>query len=103
MQDYSKYRNEEIKFTCAVLSISSTPSLTFTYMWSKGVIALSIHVTGVISFTLVNIWETVDAFCTLILSPYFDCNSFNHFKQYEKSILLFVFNKLASDFLKRVT
>ena len=31
-----------------------------SYMWSKGVFASDIHVTGVISFTLVNIWETVD-------------------------------------------
>ena len=70
MLDYSKYCNEEIKFTSAVLSISSISRLTFTYMWSKGVIALSIHVTGVISFTLVNIWETVNAFCTFIFSSF---------------------------------
>ena len=69
MQDYYKYYSQEIKLTRAVLSISSISRLTFTYMWSKGVIALSFHMTGVISFTLINIWETLTAFCTLFSSP----------------------------------
>ena len=55
MQDYSTYCREEIKFTCAVCSVSSISSMTLAYMWSKGVHACSIHVTRVISFTLVNI------------------------------------------------
>ena len=42
------------------MSISRISKVTFTYMWSKGVFASGIYVTGVISFTLVNIWETVD-------------------------------------------
>ena len=60
MQDYSKYCNDEINFTCAVLSISSISSVTLTYMWSKGVHACSIHVTRVISFTLVNICKIIN-------------------------------------------
>ena len=42
MQDYSTYCREEIKFTCAVCSVSSISSMTLTYMWSKGVHACSI-------------------------------------------------------------
>ena len=64
-----KYCSEEIKFTHAVSPTSSISSMTLTYIWSKGVHACSIHVTGMISFTLVNIWETVNTFCTLFLSP----------------------------------
>ena len=59
MQDCSTYCSEEIKFTCAVLSISSISSVTLTYMWSKGVRACSIHVTRVTSFTLVNICKII--------------------------------------------
>ena len=32
VQDRSKYCREEIKFTCAILSISSISRLTLTYM-----------------------------------------------------------------------
>ena len=60
MQDYSTYCREEIKFTCAVCSVSSISSVTLTYMWSKGVHACSIHVTRVISFTLVNICKIIN-------------------------------------------
>ena len=62
MQDYSKYctYSEEIRFTCAVSSISSISSMTLTYMWSKDVHACSIHVTRVISFALVNICKIID-------------------------------------------
>ena len=60
MQDYSKYCREEIKFTCAVCFVSSISSVTLTYMWSKGVHACSIHVTRVISFTLVNICKIIN-------------------------------------------
>ena len=42
------------------MSIFKISRMTFTYMWSKGVFASGVHVTGVISFTLVNNWETVD-------------------------------------------
>ena len=59
----------EIKFACAVLSISSISRVTFIYMWSKGAHPCNIHVIGMISSTLVNIWETVNAFCTSFLSP----------------------------------
>ena len=44
---------KEIKFACAVLFISSISRVTFIYMWSKGVHACSIHVIGMIFFTLV--------------------------------------------------
>ena len=62
MQDYSKYCicSEEIRFTCAVSSISSISSMTLTYMWSKGVHACSIHVTRAISFALVNICKIIN-------------------------------------------
>ena len=52
--------------TCAVVSISSISGVTSTNVRSVGVRAGSIHVTRVISFTLVNIWETIDTFCTLL-------------------------------------
>ena len=42
------------------MSIFKISRMRFTYMWSKGVFASGVHVTGVISFTLVNNWETVD-------------------------------------------
>ena len=60
MQDYSTCCKEEMKFTYAVFSISSISSVTLTYMWSKGVHACSIHVTRVISFTLVNICKIIN-------------------------------------------
>ena len=62
MQDSSKYciSSEEIRFTCAVSSISSISSMTLTYMWSKGVHACSIHVTRAISFALVNICKIIN-------------------------------------------
>ena len=48
--------------TCAVASISSISGVTSTDVQSFGVRADSIHVTRVISFTLVNIWETIYIF-----------------------------------------
>ena len=48
--------------TCAVASISSISGVTSTNEQSFGVHADSIHVTRVISFTLVNIWETIYIF-----------------------------------------
>ena len=62
MQDSSKYciSSEEIRFTCAVSSISSISSMTLTYMWSKGIHACSIHVTKAISFALVNICKIIN-------------------------------------------
>ena len=51
--------------TFAVASIFSISGVTSTNIRSFGVHACSIHVTRVISFTLVNIRETTDTFCTL--------------------------------------
>ena len=53
--------------TCTVASISSIPGVTSTNVRSFGVRADSIHVTRVISFTLVNIWKTIDKFLHLIV------------------------------------
>ena len=53
--------------TCAVASISSISGVTSTNVQSFGVHADSIHVTRVISFTLVNIWKTIDTFLHLIV------------------------------------
>ena len=53
--------------TCAVASISSISGVTSTNVQSFGVRADSIHVTRVISFTLVNIWKTIDTFLHLIV------------------------------------
>ena len=96
MQDYSKYCNEEIKFTCAVLSISSISSMTLTYMWSKGVHACSIHVTGMIFFTLVNIWETVNTFCTLFLSTNVFLAVLESFQIVRKNFHFFVVNETCN-------
>ena len=60
MKDYPTYCREEIKFTCAVFSISSISSVKLTYMWSKGVRACSIQVTRVISCALVNICKIIN-------------------------------------------
>ena len=60
MQDRSKYRSEGIKFTFAVLSISSISRVAFTIIGSVGVHTCSIYVTRVISFTLVNICKIIN-------------------------------------------
>ena len=49
-----------IKFTCAILPISSISRLTIAHMWSKGVGAVCILVTGMVSFTLVNFYKLTD-------------------------------------------
>ena len=49
-----------IKFTCTITSVPSISRVAFTYMWSNGICATSIHMTRVISFTFVNIWEIKD-------------------------------------------
>ena len=67
----SKYCNEETKFTCAVWSNTSITRLTLTYMWSKSVNALSIHVTGVMrnrKCILNFIFVTLRFLITLIIS-----------------------------------
>ena len=46
------------EFTCAILSISSISRLTIAHMWSIGVGAACILMTRVVSFTLVNVYET---------------------------------------------
>ena len=48
------------EFTWAILSISSISRLTIAYVWSIGVGAVCILMTRVVSFTLVNIYETTD-------------------------------------------
>ena len=49
-----------VKFTCTITSVPSISRVAFTYMWSNGICATSIHMTRVISFTFVNIWEIKD-------------------------------------------
>ena len=49
-----------IKFTCAILPISSISRLTIAHMWSKGVGAVCILVTGMVFFTLVNVYKLTD-------------------------------------------
>ena len=61
-QEYSKYFSKEIKFTCADSTISIKSRAAFTNIGSVGVRAGSIQVTRVISFTFVNIWETIYIF-----------------------------------------
>ena len=46
------------EFTCAIVSISSISRLTIAHMWSIGVGAACILMTRVVSFTLVNVYET---------------------------------------------
>ena len=48
------------EFTWAILSISSISRLTIAYVWSIGVGAVWILMTRVVSFTLVNAYETTD-------------------------------------------
>ena len=73
--------------TCAVASISSISGVTSTNVQSFGVHADSIHVTRVISFTLVDIWKTIDTFLHLIV---FCTLSF--FASYSRSIPLIIIN-----------
>ena len=54
------YSSKYIKFTCAILSISSISRLTIAYMWSNGVGAVCILVTRMVSFTLVNVYKLTD-------------------------------------------
>ena len=61
LSDGNGYRRNASN-TCAVASISSISGVTSTNVQSFGVRADSIHVTRVISFTLVNIWETIYIF-----------------------------------------
>ena len=61
LSDGNGYRRNASN-TCAVVSISSISGVTSTDVQSFGVRADSIHVTRVISFTLVNIWETICIF-----------------------------------------
>ena len=48
------------QITCAILSISSISRLTIAYMWSNGVCAVCILMTGVVSLTLINVYEITD-------------------------------------------
>ena len=70
-RNFSKFYSRETIFTCAALTVSIKSRLAFTKIGSVGVRADSIHVTRVISFTFVNIWET-----TYIFALHYVC----HFK-----------------------
>ena len=48
------------QITCAILSISSISKLTIAYMGSNGVGAVCILMTGVVSLTLINVYEITD-------------------------------------------
>ena len=83
------------------MTISIKSRLAFTHKGSVGVRAGSIHVTRVISFTFVNIWETIYIiymhfimFVTLKWADSQSCNLFGYYIWENKFISLFLFHEL---------